>query len=204
MMRKLSATMFMSLDGVIQAPGGPGEDEDNNFPYGGWAVTYFDDRMGAIMDEFLSEPIDLVLGRRTYDIFAGYWPQHADEQGVGVQFDRATKYVASRRAGKPNLTWERSVHLEGDAADSVATLKKGDGRNLQVHGSVNLLQTLMRAGLVDEYLLWTFPVLVGTGKRLFTEGVPAAGLTLVDTTTSTTGVVVNRYRPAGELKTGTF
>ncbi|NMO56956.1 dihydrofolate reductase [Actinoplanes sp. TBRC 11911] len=201
-MRKLSATMFMSLDGVIQAPGGPGEDGDGDFPYGGWAVTYFDDRMGTVMDEFLREPVDLVLGRRTYDIFAGYWPQHADEQGVGMPFARATKYVASR--GKPDLSWDKSVLLKGDAARSVAALKKDDGRDLQVHGSVNLLQTLMRAGLVDEYLLWTFPVLVGTGKRLFTEGVPAGGLELVDTTTSTTGVVINRYRPSGDLKTGTF
>jgi dihydrofolate reductase len=202
MMRKLSATMFMSLDGVIQAPGGPGEDEEGHFPYGGWAVTYFDDRMNALMGDFMAEPFDLVLGRRTYDIFAGYWPEHTEEQGPGAPLNRATKYVASR--GKPTLSWDRSVLLEGDAADSVATLKKGDGRDLQVHGSAGLLQTLIRAGLVDEYLVWTFPALVGTGKRLFQEGTPAAGLELVDTQTSTTGVIVSRYRPAGELKLGSF
>ena len=201
-MRKLSATMFMTLDGVIQAPGGPGEDEEGNFPYGGWAVTYFDDRMGAIMDEFMTEPFDLVLGRRTYDIFAAYWPKQGDEQGPAGPLNRATKYVASR--GKPTLSWDRSVLLEGDAADSVAVLKKGDGPGLQVHGSAGLLQTLIRAGLVDEYLVWTFPVLVGTGKRLFTEGIPVGGLELVDSSTSTTGVVINRYRPAGELKMGSF
>lgn len=193
--------MFISLDGVVQAPGGPVEDEEGEFPYGGWSVHYFDDRMGSIMEEFMAEPFDLVLGRRTYDIFAGYWPQHDHEQ-AGAPLNRATKYVASR--GKPSLSWDRSVLLEGDAADSVATLKKGDGPDLQVHGSAGLLQTLIRSGLIDEYLLWTFPVLVGTGKRLFTEGIPAGGLELVDTKTSATGVVVSRYRPAGELKTGSF
>jgi dihydrofolate reductase len=199
-MRKLLSTMFTTLDGVIQAPGGPGEDEEGGFPYGGWAFTYFDDRGNTVMRDFLSQPFDLLLGRRTYDIFAGYWPKQNDET-VGAPFNRATKYVASH--GKPALTWDRSVLLDGDAADSVAMLKKGDGPDLQVHGSANLLQTLTRAGLVDEYLVWTFPVLVGTGKRLFAEGTPAAGLELVDTSTSTTGVIISRYRPAGELKTGT-
>src|SRR3954471_7566888 len=176
-MRKLTATMFTSLDGVIQAPGGPGEDDDSDFPYGGWSVHHWDDRMGEVMSGLMATPFDLLLGRRTYDIFAAYWPQASEEEGAGP-LNRATKYVASR--GKPTLSWEKSVLLEGDAADTVAALKKTDGPDLQVHGSAGLLQTLTRNGLVDEYLIWTFPVLIGTGKRLFAEGTVPATLKLTD------------------------
>jgi dihydrofolate reductase len=200
-MRKLMVNTFLSLDGVMQGPGAPAEDDSNGFGYGGWSVNYWDDEMGGLMGTLTSEPLDLVLGRRTYDIFAAHWPHASDEEGGGP-LNRATKYVASR--GTPALTWDRSVLLAGDAAESVAALKATDGPELQVHGSSDLLQTLIRAGLIDEYHLWVFPVLLGTGKRLFADGVVPAGLELVGSTVSTTGVVIGTYRPAGGIKAGSF
>jgi dihydrofolate reductase len=157
--------------------------------------------MGAYMGDLLSRPFDLLLGRRTYDIFASYWPTAPEEAG-GKPLNDATKYVASR--SRPTLDWGPAVLLEGDAAERVAELKRGDGPELQVHGSGDLIQTLVRTGLIDEFRVWTFPVLVGSGKRLFAEGTVPAGLRLVDSTVSTTGVVIGTYEPAGELVTGTF
>ena len=200
-MRKLMVTTFVSLDGVMQAPGGPEEDESDGFAWGGWSVNYWDDTMGSYMGDLLSRPFDLLLGRRTYDIFASYWPTAPEEAG-GKPLNDATKYVASR--SRPTLDWGPAVLLDGDAAERVTELKRGEGPELQVHGSGNLVQTLVRAGLVDEFRLWTFPVLVGSGRRLFAEGTVPAGLRLVDTTVSTTGVVIGTYEPAGELVTGTF
>ena len=153
------------------------------------------------MTRSMSAPFDLLLGRRTYDIFAAYWPNAPEEAGAKPLND-ATKYVASR--GTPDLTWERSVRIEGDVAEGVAELKKGDGPELQVHGSGNLIQTLMANDLIDEYRLWVFPVVLGTGKRLFAEGTIPAALRLVDSTVSTTGVVIGTYEPAGEIVTGSF
>ena len=199
-MRELLVTTFLTLDGVMQAPGGPGEDDSGGFVHGGWSMTYWDERMGAVMDEAMSAPFDLVLGRTTYDIFAGYWPTHAEED-IGKPLNDATKYVASR--GSPALEWSRSVLMEGDAAEGVAALKREDGPELQVHGSGNLIQTLMRHGLVDRYRLWVFPLVLGSGKRLFAEGTIPAALRLVDSTVSTTGVVIGTYEPAGEVVTGT-
>jgi dihydrofolate reductase len=200
-MRKLIVSTFLTLDGVMQAPGGPEEDVSEAFGYGGWSANYWDDRMSQVMGEALSEPFDLVLGRKTYDIFASYWPNATEEDGAKPLND-ATKYVASR--GRPTLSWRTSVLIEGDAADGVAALKRQDGPELQVHGSGDLIQTLIRHELVDEYRLWVFPVLVGPGKRLFAEGTVPAGLKLVDSTVSTTGVVIGTYRPAGRLVTGSF
>jgi dihydrofolate reductase len=200
-MRKLIVSTFLTLDGVMQAPGGPEEDDEGGFEYGGWSVNYWDDQMGGVMGEAMSDPFDLLLGRRTYDIFASYWPHAGDEQGA-KPLNEATKYVASR--GRPELTWEKSVLIEGDAAEGVGALKRGDGPELQVHGSGNLVQTLMRHNLVDEYRLWTFPLVIGTGKRLFANGTIPAGLRLVDSTVSTTGVIIGTYEPAGEIVTGTF
>jgi dihydrofolate reductase len=157
--------------------------------------------MGQVMGEAMSVPFDLVLGRRTYDIFAAYWP-NAPEDAGGKPLNDATKYVASR--GRPTLSWERSVLLEGDVADAVAELKQEDGPELQVHGSGNLIQTLMAHGLIDEYRLWTFPVVIGSGKRLFADGAIPGALRLLDSTVSTTGVVIGAYEPAGELVTGSF
>ncbi len=200
-MRKLIVSTFLTLDGVMQAPGGPGEDDDGGFAHGGWSVNYWDERMGQVMGEAMSAPFDLVLGRKTYDIFAAYWPHATEEQGAKPLND-ATKYVASR--SHPMLPWGASVLIEGDAAEGIAALKEGDGPELQVHGSGNLIQTLLRHGLVDEYRLWVFPVVIGSGKRLFSDGTIPAALKLVDSTVSTTGVVIGTYEPAGEIVTGTF
>ena len=200
-MRQLLLTTFLSLDGVMQAPGGPGEDDDNGFTHGGWTVNYWDERMGEVMDAAMGKPFDLVLGRKTYDIFAAHWPNASEEDGA-KPLNEATKYVASR--GLPTLSWERSELLEGDVVEAITALKQQDGPELQVHGSGNLAQTLIRAGLVDRYRLWVFPVLLGAGKRLFADGTVPAGLTLVDSVVSTTGVVIGTYEPAGELVTGTF
>jgi dihydrofolate reductase len=200
-MRKLIVNTFLTLDGVMQAPGGPGEDDSDGFGYGGWSVNYWDERMGQVMDELMGRPFSLVLGRRTYDIFAGFWPKATEQQGAKPLND-AVKYVASR--SRPTLTWDKSVLIDGDAADGVAALKKEDGPELQVHGSADLLQTLIRHNLVDRYHIWVFPVVVGAGKRLFADGTVPAGLTLVDSVVSTTGVVIGTYEPAGEIALGSF
>jgi dihydrofolate reductase len=200
-MRKLIVSTFLTLDGVMQAPGGPGEDDSNGFAHGGWSVNYWDEQMGQVMGEAMSAPFDLVLGRRTYDIFAAHWPNAGEDEGAGV-LNNATKHVASR--SRPALEWQNSVLLDGDAAESVAALKQGDGPELQVHGSGDLIQTLLRGNLVDEFRLWVFPVVLGSGKRLFADGAVPAGLRLVSSTVSSTGVVIGTYEPAGELVTGSF
>ena len=200
-MRKLIVSTFLTLDGVMQAPGGPGEDDSDGFAHGGWSVNYWDDQMGEVMDAAMSVPFDLVLGRKTYDIFAAHWP-HATEEDGAKPLNDATKYVASR--GRPTLDWRNSVLIEGDAAEGIAALKKQDGPELQVHGSGNLIQTLLRNSLVDQYRLWVFPLVIGSGKRLFAEGTIPSGMTLVDSTVSTTGVVIGTYEPSGEIVTGSF
>jgi dihydrofolate reductase len=200
-MRRILVNTFLTLDGVMQAPGGPEEDMSGGFEHGGWSVHYWDDLMGEIMDESFAVPFDLLLGRRTYEIFAAYWPSAPEEAGPTKLFNEATKYVVSR--GRPSLDWGPAV-LVGDAAEGVAELKKGEGPELQIHGSGNLIQTLIRNGLVDVYRLWFFPVLVGSGKRLFADGVLPGSLRLVDSKVSTTGVQIGTYEPAGELVTGTF
>ena len=200
-MRKLIVTTFLTLDGVMQAPGGDDEDPSGGFEFGGWSVTYWDDKMGDFMGGVMGKPFDLLLGRKTYEIFADYWPKAADDEGFKPLND-ATKYVASRTLKE--LEWGPSVLLEGDAGDAVAALKQGDGPELQVHGSGNFIQTLLRHHLVDEFYLWTFPVVIGTGKRLFEDGTVPAGLKLVDSTVSTTGVVIGTYVPAGDIQLGSF
>ena len=199
-MRELIVSTFLTLDGVMQAPGGPGEDDSGGFAHGGWSVNYWDEQMGRVMGEAMGTPFDLVLGRKTYDIFAAHWP-HAPEEDA-KPFNDATKYVASR--SHPRLEWSNSVLIEGDAAEGIAALKKEDGPELQVHGSGDLIQTLLRHNLVDEYRLWVFPLVVGSGKRLFSEGTIPCGLKLVDSKVSTTGVVMGTYEPAGEIVTGSF
>jgi dihydrofolate reductase len=200
-MRKLIVSTFLSLDGVMQAPGGPGEDDSGGFTLGGWSVNYWDELMGQIMGEATSRPFAMVLGRRTYDIMAAYWPYASEESGAKV-FNDATKYVASR--GRPALEWSNSVLIEGDAADGLAALKQEDGPELQVHGSADLIQSLLRRNIIDEYRLWLFPVVIGSGKRLFADGAIPAALRLVDSKVSTTGVVIGTYEPAGEIATGSF
>jgi dihydrofolate reductase len=200
-MRKLTANTFLTLDGVMQAPGGPEEDPSEGFAHGGWSVTYWDEDMGRIMDDYMGKPFDLVLGRKTYEIFAAFWPNATEEQGAKPLND-ATKYVASRTL--KSLEWGPAVLIEGDVVDGVSELKKQDGPELQVHGSGNLLQTLLEHNLIDEIQLWTFPVVIGSGKRLFAEGTVPSALKVVDSTVSSTGVVISNYVPAGEIPLGSF
>jgi dihydrofolate reductase len=199
-MRKLIVQAFVTLDGVMQAPGGPEEDDSGGFTHGGWSVNYWDDQMGQFMAEATAAPFAMVLGRKTYDIMAAYWPTAPEEAGAKV-FNEATKYVASR--GRPELEkWNNSVLIEGDAADGVAALKQQDGPELQVLGSANLIQTLLRHSLVDEFRLLVFPVVLGSGKRLFADGTVPSGLRLLGGKVSTTGVVMGTYEAAGEIVTG--
>src|SRR5665647_180991 len=200
-MRKLIVSTFLTLDGVMQAPGGPAEDDSEGFAHGGWSVNYWDDQMGEVMGAAMGVPFDLVLGRRTYDIFAAHWPHATEEQGAKPLND-ATKYVASR--SQPTLEWSNSVLIKGDAAEGIAALKKQDGPELQVHGSGSLIQTLLHHNLIDQYRLWVFPLVIGSGKRLFSEGTIPQGLTLVDSQVSSTGVMIGTYEPAGEIVTGSF
>jgi dihydrofolate reductase len=164
-------------------------------------VNYWDDTMSKVMGDLTSDPFDLLLGRRTYDIFRAYWPSHPEDEGA-KQLNDATKYVVSR--GTPTLDWEPVVPIRGDAAEGVAEIKRGEGHTLLVYGSGNLIQTLLANGLVDEFRLWVFPVLVGSGKRLFADGTIPEGLRLLDSTVSSTGVFIGTYEPAGELVTGSF
>jgi dihydrofolate reductase len=200
-MRKLVVNAFVTLDGVMQAPGGPDEDQEGGFEHGGWSFGYWDDAMGEWMGEALSQPFALLLGRKTYEIFAAHWPHAGDDPGAAALND-ATKYVASRTLD--SVDWANSRLLEGDAAAAVTRLKQEDGPEIQVHGSSDLIQTMLANDLVDEFRVWIFPVVLGNGKRLFGEGAAPAGLELVDSKASTTGVLLATYRPAGEPKYGSF
>jgi dihydrofolate reductase len=201
-MRKLIVLSFITLDGVMQGPGGPGEDDSGGFKYGGWSVPYFDDVVGNLMSEQMGHPFDLLLGRTTYDIFAAYWPRQGDDNpGAGV-INRARKYVISRRP--VNLDWKTTIPINGDVVEKIKQLKKEDGPELQVHGSGNLIQTLLKNDLVDEFWLKTFPVALGSGKRLFAEGTMPVGFALKDSRISPSGVVVSSYARAGEVKMGSF
>lgn len=200
-MRKVIVSTFLSRDGVMQAPGGPEEDPTGGFTLGGWSVNFWDDSMMQRMGEAMTERFDLLLGRKTYEIFAAHWPYVTDDPGADA-LNRATKYVASRTLKE--LGWTNSVLIEGDVGEEVARLKGGSGPEIQVHGSGNLIQTLLEHHLVDEYRLWTFPVLLGSGKRLFETGTTPGTLRLVDVATSTTGVVMATYEPAGEIEVGSF
>jgi dihydrofolate reductase len=200
-MRELMVTTFLSLDGVMQAPGGPDEDPSGGFTLGGWSFGYFDDEVGEEMGQVMGRPFDLLLVRKTYDIFAGFWPDAPEDEGSAA-LNNATKYVASR--GKPNLTWDRSVLLEGDVADAVTALKQTDGPQLQVHGSGDLIQTLLAAGLVDRWHLVIHPVLLGSGRRLFADGTVPVSLRLVEGRVTKGGTFLATYEPAGEVVVGSF
>ena len=199
-MRKLAVNTFLTLDGVMQAPGAPEEDPTGGFTHGGWSFNYWDDLMGQVMGEAFGRPFDLLLGRKTYEIFAAHWP-HATDPGADV-LNSATKYVASRTLAA--VEWQNSNLLEGDVAEAIARLKESDGPEIQVHGSANLIQTLLEHDLVDEYRLWIFPVVLGTGKRLFADGAIPSGLKLVDSKTSTTGVLIATYERGGDIEYGSF
>jgi dihydrofolate reductase len=198
-MRKITVLSFITLDGVMQAPGGPEEDTTGNFTYGGWTVPYFDEFLGEIMTDQMGKPFDLLLGRKTFEIFASYWPQH-NEEGAGI--NKATKYVASNTL-KMHV-WQKSVFLSGEVANEIRKLKEQDGPDLQVHGSGELIQALLEHDLVDEFWLKIFPVALGTGKRLFARGTIPASFTLVDSKTSPRGVIVVTLKRAGEVQTGSF
>ena len=199
-MRRLIVNTFLTLDGVMQAPGGPEEDTDGGFRYGGWSVPYWDDRMGELMGAWMTPPFDIVLGRRTYEIFAGFWP-HSEDPGA-KELNEARKYVASRTL--ESVDWQSSELLGHDVPAAVAALKEEDGPVLQVHGSANLLQTLIGRDLIDEFQIFTFPVVIGAGKRLFGDGTIPAAFELAQSETSTTGVVISTYRRAGDVQTGSF
>lgn len=198
-MRKIIVLTFITLDGVMQGPGGPAEDTSGNFKYGGWTVPFFDEFLGQEMNEQMSQPFDLLLGRKTFEIFASYWPYHPEE-GPGI--NKATKYVASNMLTQHE--WSKSVFLKGNVADQIKQLKEQDGPNLQVHGSSNLIQTLLEHDLVDEFWLKIFPVTLGMGKRLFDTGTIPASFELVDSKSSPSGVMIANFKRAGEVKTGSF
>ncbi len=200
-MRELIVNTFVTLDGVMQAPGGPDEDRSGGFEHGGWSFGYWDEQMQRAMGELMSKPFDLVLGRKTYEIFAAYWPHHADEPGA-EPLNKATKHVASTTL--KDLEWENSRLIEGDVPDGIRGLKGQDGPELQVHGSANLIQTLLEYGLVDEFRLLIFPLVLGTGKRLFDGGTVPAGFEATSSETSSTGVVMATYRTGAEIKYGSF
>jgi dihydrofolate reductase len=199
-MRKLIVTTFLTLDGVMQAPGGPEEDPDAGFEHGGWSVGYWDEQMERAMGELMSKPFDLVLGRKTYEIFAAYWPK-SDDPGADL-LNRATKHVASTT--RTELEWENSRLIEGDVPEGIRALKEEDGPELQVHGSANLIQTLLEHGLIDEFHLKIEPLVLGKGKRLFDGGTVPAGLELTSSEVSSSGVIIATYRSGAEIKYGSF
>jgi dihydrofolate reductase len=201
-MRKLIVLSFITLDGVMQAPGGPREDDSGGFKYGGWSVGYFDDYLGNVMTEQMGHAFDLLLGRKTYDIFAAFWPRVADDDPTGRVINRAKKYVVSHRP--VSLDWKTTVPINGDVPAKIKQLKNEDGPEIQVHGSGNLIQTLLKNDLVDEFWLKTFPITLGQGRRLFAEGAMPAGFTLKESKMSPSGVVVSSYAPAGAVKLGSF
>jgi dihydrofolate reductase len=196
--RILAVNTFMSLDGVMQAPGGPDEDPTGGFELGGWGASYFDDEMLGQVAE--SAPYELLLGRGTYEIFAAHWPY--DEGPIADQLNGTRKHVASTTL--EGVDWNNSTLIRGDVADYVRKLKSQDGPEIQVHGSPGLIQTLLAHDLIDEYRLWIFPVVIGTGKRFFGDGTIPAALKLVDSKVSKTGVTINTYQRAGDVKSGSF
>lgn len=201
-MRKIVVLSFVSLDGVMQAPGGPEEDTSNGFKHGGWTVPYWDDFSGEIMGKQMGMPFDLLLGRKTYDIWKEYWPNQDASGEVAGPFNKATKYVVSH--GSPKLSWENSVLINSDVVAKIQELKQQDGPMLQVQGSANLIQTLLQNDLVDELWLKIFPVTLGAGKRLFAEGPIPARFELTEITTSPKGVIFANYKRAGNVETGAF
>lgn len=202
-MRKIIVLSFITLDGVMQAPGGSEEDTSGGFKYGGWIVPYGDEFLGKVLAEQIDHPFDLLLGRITYDIFASYWP-HQDEKTApfAAEFNRARKYVASHTPLKPD--WNNSILFKGDVAEEIKKLKAQDGPELQVYGSGNLTQTLLKHDLVDELWLKIYPTTLGNGKRLFAEGTIPAAFKLTKSSVSPKGVIIANYERAGEVKTGSF
>jgi dihydrofolate reductase len=211
-MRKLLVSAFVSLDGIMQAPGGPEEDPTGGFKFGGWTEPYWDETSAAVIDDMFSRPFDLVLGRKTYDIFAAYWPYvptdpkepgYGDLQaGIARMFNHAVKHVATRQSGP--LAWENSLSLGGDVVAALRKLKAGNGPDLLVQGSSNLIQTLLAHDLIDAIQLLIYPVLLAKGKRLFGGGTSAGAFTVAKSIVSPSGVIIATYEPAGAVKAGSF
>ena len=200
-MRNIIGAVFLSLDGVMQAPGGPEEDPTGGFELGGWLFDYFDQAVGERIDSLFAEPFDLLLGRRTYDIFAAYWPfVEGEEGGIGARFDRAAKYVITR--GEQPLDWQNSHRVP--SLDALAEVKSDDGPDLIIQGSGTLYPQLLAAGLIDRLVLMTFPVLVGSGRRVFGDGTPARSMRMVEHLVTPGGNVIAEYEPAGEVRPGSF
>ena len=202
-MRKLVVLSFISLDGVMQAPGGPEEDPTGGFKHEGWAAGNFDDFLLKVMVKQTSKPFNLLLGRKTYEIFAAYWPYvNSSENPFAAKLNNAKKYVASKTLTK--LDWNNSELINGDVPEGIKRIKEQDGPEIQIHGSGNLIQTLLKHDLVDELWLKIFPVTLGAGKRLFAEGTISAAFNLLESETSPSGVIIASYKRAGEVKTGSL
>jgi dihydrofolate reductase len=202
-MRKLISTTMVSLDGVMQAPGGPEEDPTGGFSFGGWSFPYWDDAPGRAMNGLDGKDRELVLGRRTYEIFEAYWPYQAADNPIAQTLNAAKKHVASRTL-KKQLQWNNSTLLPGDVIAAVTALKAEAGLDLQIIGSGNLIQALQAASLIDEYNVWAFPVVLGRGKRLFEAGAKPGALRLAASLTSATGVVMSTYVTAGDVPRGSL
>ncbi|MDX2075541.1 MAG: dihydrofolate reductase family protein [bacterium] len=198
-MRKVIAVLHISLDGIIQAPGGPEEDTSEGFPYGGWIAPYSDVVVGTAIRAQMNMSFDLLLGRKTYDIWEPYWSQHGD---IWQNVNTATKYVASNT--RTSGDWHPAMFLGGDIAEKVAQLKQQDAPDLHVYGSGNLLQTLIKHDLVDAYWLKIYPVTLGSGKRLFADGTIPAAFKVTDSKIGTSGIIVVNYERAGDVITGSF
>lgn len=201
-MRRLIASTFVSLDGIMQAPGGPEEDPTGGFTLGGWTFNYWDDTVDVSASGFDGKDRELVLGRKTYEIFEAYWPYQPDDDPVARTLNATKKYVVSRTLTR--VGWNNSTLLEGDVVQAIIELKTQPGPDLQIIGSGNLIQTLQAASLIDEYNVWTFPLVLGRGKRLFGEAARPCALRLVRSQVSATGVVMSTYVPDGEVKPGSF
>lgn|SRR3989344_4301169 len=200
-MRKIITTTFVTLDGVMQAPGGPEEDTSGGFAYGGWQMSYpSDQRMDSMLSEFMNAPFELLLGKTTYDIFASYWPKAKTDHEVAIPFNKTHKYVVSHKSFEPS--WHNSTCITGDVVTQLKKLKEEDGPDLWVWGSGNLIQTLLKHHLIDRMHLWIYPITLGSGKRLFADGTQAEQWKLTNSYVSTTGVIVASYEPAGTLKSG--
>jgi dihydrofolate reductase len=186
----------------MQAPGGPQEDTSGGFTQGGWSANYWDEPMGKIITNFMQLPFELLLGKRTYDIFAAFWPNTDQDQSVAKPFNATKKYVVSHSPAE--LAWQNSILVTGNVVEEIKKLKTMDAPNLWVHGSGKLIQTLLKNDLIDRMHIWTFPVTIGAGKRLFAEGTRPLGFRVIDYSTSTTGVTITEYEPAGSLQTGSL
>jgi dihydrofolate reductase len=201
-MGKLVVGTFITVDGVMQAPGGPDEDREGGFEHGGWSVNYWDQEMGEIITGLTLQADTLLLGRKTYEIFAAHWPKVSDDDPVAAKLNGMRKYVASRTLRE--VTWNNATLIEGEVVEAVSRLKDESSGEIQVTGSGGLVQTLLKHELVDEYKLWVFPVVLGQGKRLFGPGTLPASLRLTDTRAFGTGVVVHTYEKAGSIQYGSF